>query len=82
MLYFASYESRRVCRCVLGAEFYSLADAFDYAYVMSHDLEDLLGQWIPLRKFTDSHSLCGVIVKNSTTAERRLMIVIKDVRES
>ena len=32
--------------------------------------------------FTDSHSLFDVMVKSSTTAEHRLMIDIKDVRDA
>ena len=82
VLHFASYKSRRVCRSFLGAEVYAFADAFDYVYVMKHDLEQILDKRIPLQMFTDSKSLFDVIVKNSTTAERRLMIDIKDVRES
>lgn len=75
VLHFASYKGRRVCCSVLGAEFNAFGDAFDYAYVISHDIETMLGQRVPLTMFTDSGSLFDVIVKNSTTAERRLMIV-------
>ena len=82
VLHYASYKSRRVTRSVLGAEVYAFADAFDFAYVIKHDLEEILGQRVPLQMLTDSRSLFDVIVKNSTTAERRLMIDIKDVRES
>ena len=49
---------------------------------MRHDLESILGQKIPLQMITDSKSLFDVIVKNSTTAERCLIIDIKDDRES
>ena len=49
---------------------------------MSHDLEEILGQRKPLQMFTDSHSLFVVMVKSSTTAECRLMIDIKDVRDA
>ena len=82
ILHYASYKSRRVTRSVLGAEVYAFADAFDYAYVIRHDLEEILNQCIPLQIMTDSRSLFDVIVRNSTTSDRRLMIDIKDVRES
>ena len=82
ILHYASYKSRRVTRSVLGAEIYAFADAFDYAYVIRHDLEEIMEQKVPLQMLTDSRSLFDVIVKNSTTSERRLMIDIKDVRES
>ena len=74
ILHYASYKSRRVTRSVLGAEVYAFADAFDLSYVKRHDLEAMLGQRIPLQMLTDSRSLFDVI--------QRLMIDIKDVRES
>lgn len=82
ILHYGSYKSRRVTRSVLGAEVYALADAFDHAYAMRYDLEIILGQRILLQIFTDSMSLFDMIFKNSTTAEHRLMIDMKDVRES
>ena len=45
-------------------------------------MEEILDQRIPLQMMTDSRSLFDVIVRNSNTSERRLMIDIKDVRES
>lgn len=82
ILHYASYRIRRTNRSVLVTEVYAFADAFEFPYRMRHDLENLLGQRIPLQMFTDSKSLFDVIKKNSTTAERRLMTDIKDVREA
>lgn len=49
---------------------------------MRYHLEEILGQHIPFRMFTNSKSPFNVIVMKYTTAERRLMIDIKEVHES
>lgn len=67
---------------VLGAEVYAFADAFDYSYTLKHDLEQILEQFTPLRMFTDSTSLFGVISKSSATAKKRLLIDITSVHEA
>lgn len=40
--YYASNKSRRVVRSVLGVETFGLADAFDSAIVLQHDLRKAL----------------------------------------
>lgn len=82
LLHYASYKSRRVCRSVLGAEVYAFTDSFEYAYVMRHGLKEVLEQRVALQMFTNAHSLFDVIVKNSTTGERHLLINIKDFGDS
>jgi hypothetical protein len=70
----SSHKSRRVTRSVLGSETMALADAFDTAYALKHDIEMIMKQRIPIVISTDSLSLFDVITKASTTAEKRLMI--------
>lgn len=47
ILHFASYNSQRIVRSVLGGETYGFADSFDYGYLLCYDLEDISGQPIP-----------------------------------
>lgn len=81
ILHYNSYKAKRINRSVLGAEVYAFADAFDYAFTLKHDLEEILQSQVPLQILTDSKSLFDIITKSSTTTERRLMIDIKSVRE-
>ena len=67
-------------RSVLGGEIYAFADAFDYAYTMKHDLENITGRTVPLKMFTDSKSLFDIITKSFSTTERRIMIDVQAVR--
>lgn len=82
ILHFSSHKSRRVVRSVLGAEMYSFADAFDFAFTAKTDLENILKKDIPLRMLTDSKSLFDIITKNSHTSEKRLQIDIQVIREA
>ena len=82
VLHFTSYKSKRVVRSVMGGECYAFADGFDYGFTLRHDLQNILQRKIPLLLYTDSDSLFKVIVKNSTTTERRLMIDLQATREA
>lgn len=79
---FSSHKSRRIVRSVLGGEVYAFADAFDSAYTLKMDLENILERKISLQMFTDSKSLFDIITKCSGTTEKRLLIDIKAVREA
>ena len=50
--------------------------------MLNYDIEQLLNQRIPVQMFTDSKSLFDVIVRASTTSERRLMIDISATRQA
>lgn len=83
ILQYRSFKSRRVTRSVLGAEVYAFAEAFDAAFIMKHDLENVLGRQVPvLAMLTDSKGLFDVITKNSITSERRLMIDLLAARQA
>jgi hypothetical protein len=81
ILDFKSMKARRITRSILAGELIAFAEAFDRAFVMRSDLEDMLGISIPLRMYTDNQSLFDVISKGSMTAERRLQIDIALARE-
>lgn len=78
----SSHKSKRVTRSVLGSETMALADGFDAAYAIRHDVERMTGKRVPLSVFTDSLSLFDVITKATLTAERRLMIDIAGVKQA
>ena len=78
----SSHKAKRVTRSVLGSEVLALADAFDMAYALKHDIQALLSKEIPLVLITDSLSLFDVISKSTITAEKRLMIDLKATKES
>ena len=67
---------------MLGGEVYAFADSFDYGFLLRHDLEGIIGQQIPFSMFPDSESLINVIVKSTTTTEKRLMINVKAARKA
>ncbi len=67
---------------MLTSECHAFADAFDYAYMLKHDLESLLHQTVPMQMPTDCKSLFDVIVKAGRTADRRLMIDIAACRQA
>lgn len=82
VLHYASYKSKRVVRSTMGGEVFAFADGFDYGYSLRHDLERMTGRKIPLLMYTDSDSVFKVIVKNSMTTERQLMIDLEATRQA
>jgi hypothetical protein len=65
-LFWCSHKSRRVTRSVLESETMALADAFDMAYALKHDIQTIIKQRVPIVIITDSLSLFDVIIKSST----------------
>ena len=63
ILRFASYKSKRSSRSVMGAEVLAFADAFDYAYLLRHDLTRIMNTELSLAVLTDSDSLFKTITK-------------------
>lgn len=66
----------------MAGETYAFTTAFDFAYILKHDLERVLRQPIALKMFTDSKQLFDVITRASHTTEKRLMIDIASAREA
>jgi hypothetical protein len=67
---------------VLGSETMALADAFDMAYALKHNIETIIKQNVPIVILTDSLSLFDVITKATTTADKRLMIDLCVVKQA
>jgi hypothetical protein len=81
-LFWSSKKSKRITRSVLGSETMALADAFDKAFAIRHDMQDITRRSIPIVILTDSLSLFDVLTKSSTTSEKRLMIDLAVTREA
>ena len=79
---YSSKKSKRVVRSILGGEVYALADSFDRAFMLRHDLQTIYNRSIPLQILTDSLQMFDVISKASSTTERRLIIDIVAAREA
>jgi hypothetical protein len=76
----SSRKSRRITRSVVGSETMALADAFDAAYSLKHDLQSILQRKIPITIFTDSLSLFDVLTKATVPREKRLMIDLMAIK--
>lgn len=78
----SSHKSTRMCTSTLGIETVALADAFDVAYSLKHDIQRMMGKRVPITVFPDSLSLFAVITKAKTTLEKRLVIDIECLRKA
>jgi hypothetical protein len=74
--------SKILTRSVLGSETMALADAFDMAFTIRHDLQNITRLQIPIIVLTDSLSLFDVITKATTTSEKWLMIDLTAAKEA
>jgi hypothetical protein len=79
---FRSYKARRVVRSSTAGETLALADSFDSAFVIRHDLQAILGRKVPLLLLTDSESLFYTLTRDKYTRERRLLLDIAAVRNA
>lgn len=82
VLNFASRKCKRVVRSVMAGEVYAFTTAFDEAFVLRYDLEQLYGRRIPLSLFTDSKQLFDVVTKASHPTEKRLMVDVAAARQA
>lgn len=55
--------------------------ALDFAYLLQHELQDILGKKVPTKMFTDSKSLFDLVTNTSYTAEKYLMIDVTCIRD-
>lgn len=79
---FGSYECKRKTPSTIDSEWHALADAYGYAFMLKKDMEALLADVVPIQLFTDSQTIFKVIVRATTTTERRLMTDAQETREA
>jgi hypothetical protein len=60
----------------------ALADGFDVAFSVCHDLQKITGKSIPIVILTDRLSLFDGLIKATATSEKRLMIDLAAAKES
>jgi hypothetical protein len=82
ILHYQSQKSRRITRSCMASETLAFAQGFDTAFLIRHDLENLLGKTIPLIMLTDSKALFDILTRNKSSTERRLMVDVAAVREA
>lgn len=79
---YRSRKSRRVVRSVMGAEVYALLDAFDAAFTIACDMNNILNRDLPIVVYTDSRQVFDAITRGRRTTEKRLSIELSAARES
>jgi len=82
VLSFSSRKCRRVVHSIMAGEVYAFSAAFDEAYTIRYDLEELYGCHIPISIFTDSKQLFDVVTKASHPTEKRLLVDIAAARQA
>lgn len=80
-LSYASYRCIIVVRAVLVKATYAIAEYFDAAYILKHDLERMLNKKVQITLLTDSEILFNIIVKSTTTTEKRWNIDVRAARQ-
>jgi hypothetical protein len=66
----------------MAAETLAFSGGFDAAYLVRHQLKELLRIHVPLHIYTDSQSLFDIMVSERRTKEGRLMIDIHAARQA
>lgn len=78
----SSRKSRRAVRPLIGAELYTLTDAFDCFTMIAVGLSRVFGKRIPVRISTDSKQAFDIITRGKKPTERRLAIDFLATREA
>lgn len=86
IIHMSSTKCKRVTRSVLASEIYAFVMGFDMAIALATTLSMITGLMglprVPLVICTDSYSTYDLLVKLSTTSEKRLMIDVMALRQS
>lgn len=79
---YRSGKCRRIVHSAMAAECCALAECFDAAYVLKHELQVLLKQEVNIEVLTYSKQVFDSITNSTRTKERRLMIDLNAAKES
>jgi hypothetical protein len=80
-LSYRSCKSKRATRSVVAAEAIALVEAYDVGHCLAHELRCLAKRPVPLFLVTDAQTLFHSVIKGTPTAEKRLQIDLKQVRD-
>ena len=72
VVHFTSSKSKRVCKAVLAAEFFSQIDGFDIGYTIANEQAKMMSRKLDLVICTDSQSLHKFCISLTQTTEHRL----------
>lgn len=81
IVHYGSIKSRRVTRSVLAAELFAMTHGFDVASTIRLTVNDVFGRVIPMKFYTDSKSLFDCLTNINSTAEKRLLIDLRMLRQ-
>lgn len=82
IIHYGSIKSKRVARSVLAAEMFIMVQGLDACSAMRLALNDIFSTPIPLKIYTDSHSLFDCLTNINRTTEKRLLIDLFMLRKS
>lgn len=69
-LFWTSYKTNRVTRCVLGSEFMAFSDSLAMFHTTKIDLEAVYNKRVLLLMYTDSRALFDFLTKASMKCEK------------
>lgn len=81
-LQYSSYNCRHTVRSVLRGKIYAFADFFDVCFVLKYCMESFINYKIPIKMYSDPESLFKVVVRSTTTTEKRFMIGVRATSEA
>lgn len=67
IIHYGSVKSKRVTRSVLAAEIFAMVQGFDVSSTMCLALNDMFGNLIPFKIYTDSRSLFDCLTNINCT---------------
>lgn len=81
ILDFKSKKSKHVLRSIISGETLAVMNAFDAVYIISGDMERILGVFLEVRMYTDPKQLFNALSRGRKISERRLAVDIATARE-
>lgn len=79
---YSSHKSRHIVRSVLRGGVIECADGMDYGLAMQEYTERMTGSKLKMKTYTDSKLLFDVITRNTITAEKRLTVHNRAIRQA
>jgi hypothetical protein len=82
IVHYHSHKSQHITRSSMAGEMLAFENGFDNAFILRHDLENMLGQPVPLVMYADLQALFNVLTRSKTTTEGRLMVDVAAARQA
>lgn len=62
-VHFGSYKGKRITRAIIAGEIYAFSTAFDFDFILKHDLKVIIGKDVPIHMLSDSKSPFDIVTK-------------------